>query len=667
MSDSSGQGNQDADGHELEGGRYTMAEAARVKGVSYHTVSRAVRSGKLPAQRLGRMALIEAGDLQAWRPMRERAPRKYRRETEETTPQQQRPALAGASITARSSNRLATAIATLHEGAASRTIGGFGDWLASLSASLLSVRQMVVWTLNHQTDQVELFGSVGVEANHLAFEVSETASMVMRQLAERDVVQFLDAMMLDQLEVKKWLPLSGGGTVIAVPMRQGVRTVGLMIGETISGEQRLSEEDARNAGQFGSQAAIAIEHMEMRRTSHRNLMASPSLIDNLPVQVLAIDRFGQLVYVNDEVVRQWGDVVRDKYVGRHYSHYVGMFRRERLDGSAVRIEDHPFTLALNGKTVREAPYMVPGFFSAPRIFSLSAHPLHDEDGAISGAVLTSRDVTAELQAAGEDVASLEQLIEARRKVEVLGALVSDIARRENIDHVFDIVARRVCEALGADSSVVLTPTAESHMVVRAVHQLESESLGPGRVVHRLQVPSSILAMAQRELFFVSDDDAGPSGRVFLEESDARGAVVIPLLDDEDALGVVNVMFSNSMELRRVDREFAMALGRRCGHAVYLRNVVLELEASRRRMLTVLDQLPEAVVILDAPHGNVVAVNREAAALWGGDVERSGLRGSDITMLDQDGRPIRNERHHPFLRPLHTRETELGVPMMTVDA
>lgn len=58
---------------------YTMAEAARLKGVSYHTVSRAVRRGKLPATRLGRMALIQSEDLREWRPMRERAPRKYRR------------------------------------------------------------------------------------------------------------------------------------------------------------------------------------------------------------------------------------------------------------------------------------------------------------------------------------------------------------------------------------------------------------------------------------------------------------------------------------------------------------------------------------------------------------------------------------------------------------
>jgi len=66
------------DAAELLPGLYTMTEAAQLKGVSYHTVSRAVREGRLPAQRLGRMALIAATDLAAWEPMRERAPKKYR-------------------------------------------------------------------------------------------------------------------------------------------------------------------------------------------------------------------------------------------------------------------------------------------------------------------------------------------------------------------------------------------------------------------------------------------------------------------------------------------------------------------------------------------------------------------------------------------------------------
>ena len=56
---------------------YTMQEAARIKGVSYHTVSRAVRTQKLLATRLGRLVLIKRDDLDAWEPMRARATKRY--------------------------------------------------------------------------------------------------------------------------------------------------------------------------------------------------------------------------------------------------------------------------------------------------------------------------------------------------------------------------------------------------------------------------------------------------------------------------------------------------------------------------------------------------------------------------------------------------------------
>jgi hypothetical protein len=60
------------------GGVYTMGDAARLKGVSYHTISRAVRTRKLPVRRIGRMAMIAAEDLGVWQPMVERRTRKHR-------------------------------------------------------------------------------------------------------------------------------------------------------------------------------------------------------------------------------------------------------------------------------------------------------------------------------------------------------------------------------------------------------------------------------------------------------------------------------------------------------------------------------------------------------------------------------------------------------------
>src|SRR5699024_7037320 len=114
-----------------------------------------------------------------------------------------------------------------------------------------------------------------------------------------------------------------------------------------------------------------------------------------------------------------------------------------------------------------------------------------------------------------------------------------------------------------------------------------------------------------DLIYVNEEDAGPGGRRLLREGGGRIALLIPLVDNDQALGVLAVHYRDVERLRQVDPELARAVGRQCGHAVRLRNVVIELESSRRRLLTTLDQLPQAVVIVDAPDGNVVAMNREA--------------------------------------------------------
>src|SRR3954454_21723680 len=110
-----------------------MAEAARLKGVSYHTVSRAVRRGKLPATRLGRMAMISSEDLRDWRPMRERAPRKYRR-------REPNPEAAPALLDLASSERveLASRLATLIEALFGAATGMPRDELFGLLADRLA-------------------------------------------------------------------------------------------------------------------------------------------------------------------------------------------------------------------------------------------------------------------------------------------------------------------------------------------------------------------------------------------------------------------------------------------------------------------------------------------------------------------------------------------------
>jgi excisionase family DNA binding protein len=558
-----------------------MAEAARVKRVSYHTVSRAVRSGKVAATRLGRMALIDAADLQAWEPMRERAPRKYRHELDERGSHGTRPTFSEPVDPVPYIDRLGTAVATLHDGAANRATEGFGDWVASLTASLLVLRSVVIWLLDEVSGQFTPYGAYGIVDAELSATLSGAEGEAMRYVLERGAVQCLDAMTADQI-TGSWISPEQSGVVVAVPCRQGSRSLGLIIGVAGRRGGSAHDVDLRVAGQFGTQVAIAIEHLELRRSTRQTLVSSPALFDDLPLSVMAIDRFGQLVYVNREVVRQWGVVIQDRYVGRHYAHFVGMFRRERLDGSVVRIHDHPFTRALRGEHVHNEPHLVPTFFDAPRIFSLSSRPLHDEHGALSGAVLISRDVTAEMQAADGGVSSLELLAEARRRVDVLGALPSEIGSGEYGNDVFGNVAQRVCEALNGDSGAVLAPATGSHVMIRALYRLSVDGFEVGRELDRLRVPTSILSMTQREMFAVTEEDSGLSGRALLAESKARSVVMIPLLYGDEALGVVNVLFADATQAQLVDRDFAMAVGRQCGQAVHLHNVMQELEACQRR-------------------------------------------------------------------------------------
>ncbi|MGI9252217.1 MAG: excisionase family DNA-binding protein [Thermomicrobiales bacterium] len=100
---------------------YTMAEASRVKGVSYHTVSRAVRKGMLDHTRMGRQVLIPESVLAAWRPMVERRPKKYAaREPEPgVQPTILRAGNAAGMAAGRTLERLVPALVGLGEGALS--------------------------------------------------------------------------------------------------------------------------------------------------------------------------------------------------------------------------------------------------------------------------------------------------------------------------------------------------------------------------------------------------------------------------------------------------------------------------------------------------------------------------------------------------------------------
>ncbi len=643
--------------------RYTMAEAARIKGVSYHTVSRAVRSGKLPAQRLGRMALIAAADLQAWRPMRERAPRKYRRAEQHGHEIPPPPALAGTTVVNASyANRLAMAMEQLVEVASADPVSRFGDWVAQWLTASLGRDAALVWQANGDGGDLRLLGSYGIDRNATAAPLADDVVTRLRDLATEGNVDVLDSEGLSRLGARRWLPGVLGG--VFLPMRAGndARAFAVVLWTAPGGG--LSDEDREFARRLGSRAAFAIRHVELREIDRARTVAATTVLDNLPVHLVAADRKGTIIYVNGGFTAYWGEEARDRALGRHYTRFIREFRRETLDGVEVRLEDHPLTRALRGDIVPETRYLIANASDSLRVFAMSAWPTTDDRGQPTGAVFCAREVTDEVEGSGDPAESpLAMLAAARRRVELLAELSNEIAQRRESDDIFSIIASRACAVLDADYSLVWTPDAANDQVLRAAYNFSHARLGES--MSRMSFPSMILALAERDLIYVNEEDAGPGGRRLLRDGGGRIALLIPLVDNDQALGVLAVHYRDVERLRRVDPELARAVGRQCGHAVRLRNVVIELEASRRRLLTTLDQLPQAVVIVDAPDGHVVAMNREAHALWGEAPNRSPRHATDIELLDEDGTPIPGEQH-PLLRPLRTRRTEFAMPLIVRD-
>lgn len=217
---------------------YTMAEAARLKGVSYHTVSRAVRRGKLPATRLGRMALISTEDLRDWRPMRERAPRKYRRR--EPNPEAT-PALLDLASAERVdlASRLSSLYEALHAAVTNQEDDKLYDLIAERLATTLGLRRVEIGLLEKGRESTATVGSYGSPLK-VAFENSRNGHSPLS----------VNALSGEKAAVRS-ISEAGLSTLLVAPIRNDRGVAGLIVGD------RNGEEFSLNEGELDLVQALA--------------------------------------------------------------------------------------------------------------------------------------------------------------------------------------------------------------------------------------------------------------------------------------------------------------------------------------------------------------------------------------------------------------------------
>lgn len=638
--------------------RYTMAEAAKLKNVSYHTVSRAVRAGRLPVQRLGRMALIAGDDLTAWSPMRERAPKRYRQSQTEGAAS---PVFLDASLGERLelARRLSTLYEIIHSASSELPLEEFSELVCSRMVDVFHLARGTLWLFDDSLRVATRVASVGGRMSSLADAIDLAAYPSFLAFAHDSVTRVSqDA----KAEMHQLRDPDGGqpiGAVLALSLRIGGRTIGGFFGDRNGAPFELPDDHLVLARVLANQAALAIDHARLRDRERTRVTQLSVILDQLRQGVRACDEHGRLTFVNASDRRFSGEEEGTSTIGGDAFENHAILARYDLDGNPIRGDKHPLARALEGEHISDWEYNVVLTDGSHRRVAVNANPVMD-DARITGAVYTARDLTEQRDAERQAAERLRNLEIAASRAEAVADIVSAIGAVRSVDAALEVTIRRMTDELRGTNGFVMLRQDDGHFLVSAAHGVPIPSTLP-LSFEPIAIPSTILALASQEPTLIAFEDASVAERAMLDALGARFQLIVPLNVGERHFGAAYVNYTNEPSQTHIDMTFAATLGRQCVHAVDQIENVSQITARARRLLSVLDQLPQGVLIIDEPDAVVSLVNQAAQRLWGEPLAAGSLRAHDLRMIDAEGR-LYTPDNHPLLRPFRTGGEYLGEPL-----
>ena len=644
---------------DVDDDRITMAEAARLKGVSYHTVSRAVRKGTLPVVRLGRMALISARDLKEWQPMRERAPRKYRRRPSGESTDTSIGLLSVGQIDL--ARRLGALTEMIHSASSESSLEELAHTAVGLVAEAFELTRMVLWRLD------------------------DSANMATRLAVYRDLISdYPESLPLDEVGFMMDMVRSGqsqvfgnlrealgvedqayslpDGPVISLPLVRNDHVVGLMFGDRDGEPIDFTEDQLLLADGIASQMAMAIDSAMLRDGERHRRLQLEGILDELTGAVSAFDESGSLTLAN-AAERQLFDLTdEESRLGQHVREYVRAKRRHTLDGELVSFEDNPATRALRGERLQGVLYQVFDREGNRKLVRTNARPLM-VDGSIVGAVCVSNDVTAEAEALERDQDHLRELEHYANRAQSIADLVVEISSSQDTKSVADTALRRIVQELGADVGLLMLREQDGLYHPSAVYGERPERI-PASGVNLLQKETTQKAFSLHRPLLVSTGALDMPDSLRDKYGEAGKIMVVPMQIRGNRLGVAYIGFYQDAKVDESDITFASIWGRHCAQAIDKVVLIEQLEFAHGRLMAIIDQLVQGVLILDAPDGTVVMANRAAEQLWGRDIDRDPGVATDLEVVDGEGVPPEPDEH-PLTKPIRTGEATVGEPMTVV--
>jgi len=638
--------------------RYTMVEAAKLKGVSYHTVSRAVRAGRLPVQRLGRMALIAGDDLTEWRPMRQRAPRRYR---QNEPGKDASPVFLDASLGERLelARRLSTLYEIIHSASSELPLDEFSQLICGRMVQVFHFSRGALWLFDDALTTAARVASVGGKLTSLPDHIDLAAYPSFLEFARNSVTHVnkdpkSDMSELDDPELGE--PI---GPVLALTLQIGNRTIGGFFGDRNGKPFELPEDHLVLARVLANQAALAIDHARLRDREITRSNQLSAILEQLTHAVRACDDRGKLIFVN-AVDREFsGADEHSSIIGGNAFENHSVLARFDLDGNPIRGDKHPLARALDGEHIRAWEYEIAVADGTRRRVSVNAGPIMI-NGEFTGGVYTARDLTAQREAERQAEERLRELGTAARRAETVASIVSEISGVRSVEAALEVTVRRMADELLGTGGLVMLRDEDGGFNVGATYGVAVQptlttSFEP------IAIPSTVFALARQEPTLIDREDASIAERQWMDTLGASFQLIVPLNIGDRHFGAVYVNFAEEPSQTQADVTFADTLGRQCVHAVDQIRVMKQLESTHRHLVNVMDQLPQGVLIIDEPDAVVTLVNQAAQRLWGEPLEAGAIRAHELQMIDSESR-VYTRDDHPLLRAVRTGTEYLGEPL-----
>lgn len=630
-----------------------MAEAAKLKGVSYHTVSRAVRGGRLPVRRLGRMVLIAEDDLRAWHPMRERAPKKYRQREPSADAT---PALVDLAAGERVAlaQQLAALCEVIHVAAAEQSEEALASLVCERFSERLDLPRITVWRFDDEYRVADRIASHGARMSTLPdrvpIQLEERGPRIRTVRVVKDITELWPT-------VRTMDGAVPSGERFVAPLVVGGRRVGMIVGDRDGEPIELTADELALAQGLANQVALAFENNRLRRQASVRTAELESTIEGIFNAVIACDRAGRLTVFNAAARQLMSPGIAEITIGSDIDRLLVSGTRFRVDGELITADEWPLRRALVGEQIRDLPLTVVRADGSERHIWMSARPLR-ADGRIDGAIAVAQDVTSAV--AGTESSRASQLMLTAQRASAMSALMLKLLRVDRLpDMLHDAIAGMV-EQLAAASGVLFLREEDGRLHLYATHGQE-----PGAAVARpfdlIALPNTVMALAHGEPMALNLADASATEAEAMKSFGARVSLVVPLLATEREIGVAYLHYRHQRRVGAGDLAFAGELASRIAGVIEQEQRIAAARAANERLLRAMDQLPQAVLIMDYPAGDLVLSNREARRLLQLPPPGQHVGVEHLEFVDDDDAIIPPEQH-PLLRSLRTGRELYGEPL-----